>query len=314
MLALLCCLFRAWSRPARRARRAAGWRPAVEGLEQRSLPSASTGVQAIGLANWDAKDVSILANDCVRTGGNVEVSFLPLEFSPSHPFDRATDLAQSLLPQLKGHLQLTAYLYFHRWDPAFSWSAFAAPSAHRLTPAEKVFKDSYLARVGAFDAWVAGLSAWAQQHHVADKLTVVLSPYLEDDCGTKAQYEDLLTAIRQKQADDHVATNFRRSVGSTFFRPDGVPVELHGQYDQSKGLLRSGDVYSNDGETVAVNTFRSEAAVLAKKGVSVTYWRATFNTSDKYNDTTPPSGRLDLKPLESAADNDAVLKAMSHPS
>jgi hypothetical protein len=271
--------------------------------------TVSTGAQAIGLANWDAKDVQILARDCAAAGGNCAVAFLPFEFNSQHGFDNATLLAQSLLPKLNGSLQLTAHLYFHRWEAAFQWDAFTA--AH-LTAGQQAFQKEYLARVHTFDLWARDLTNWASSKGLAGKLSIVLSPYLEDDCPDVQTYEKVLAKIAAQQTADHVLTGFRRSVGVNFFRPTDVPIELHDSDDHALAdHLRPGDVYSNDGFGINLNDSRAVARFidtqrqLLQKGITVLYWSGSFNVGS-YSATTPPSQRKDLKPLENALEN-AVL-------
>jgi hypothetical protein len=281
--------------------------------------AARTGIQAIGLSNWTPDNVQKLSNDYVAVGGDLELTFLPFEFNRNHPFDTATTFVQSTLPSLNGDLKVTVYLWFH--DADFNWGAF---DSGRLTSGEKEFRKNYLRRVDAFDAWVKKQTDWAKQNNVSHKLHFVLSPYLEDDCPNSESYDRLLDAIRAQQKSDVVRTNFRRSPGkNNIFRPDNVPLELHGRYDNDKvkRTLKSGDVFSNDGNFVwldkavsgsdetagsyatndtatSFTLFLSQQRQALGKGVTVLLWRPVYNGLPRYDRRNDPSAnRRNLDPL-----------------
>ena len=150
-----------------------------------------------------------------------------------------------MLPRLQGQLKLTPYLWFHSADPAFDWGAFN-PGNDRAA-----FRQTYLRRVATFDRWAKDLQAWAQQRRLDGKLVIVLCPYLEDNCPNLTAYVNLLNVIRGQQRTDGLSTPMRRScVGDNIFRVENLPLELHGRYNDVRGHLRNGDVFSNDGNFV----------------------------------------------------------------
>jgi hypothetical protein len=296
------------------------------------LPSlgfaANTGIQAIGFANWTPNDVAKLADDFAQAGGSLELSFLPNEFNPNNPYSNATMFAQNLLPRLNGRLRLTAYLWFH--DNRFEWSAFR-PGNERAS-----FRQSYLQRVARFDTWMNNLRRWAAERGLAGKLTIVLCPYLEDDCPNATNYLYLLNAIRAQQRSDGADAQMRRSpLANNRFRVGDLPLELHGRYTAVSGWLRKGDVFSNDGnfvwldadtipgsrETSAAfkpsydtptsfaNFLRNQRSAL-NAGVTALFWRPRYNGLRSGGNNPPPADRRNLTPLSAGIENAAVLKTL----
>lgn len=277
--------------------------------------AGTTGLQAIGFSNWTANDVKALADDFAQAGGNLELSFLPNEFNPNKPYDNATSFAQNLLPRLNGQLRLTVYLWFH--SNRFEWTAFT-PGNERAT-----FRQNYLRRVAEFDQWAKSLQNWAEQRDLSGKLSITLCPYLEDDCRNATTYMHLLNAIRAQQRADGISIPMRRSADkSNRFRVENLPLELHGRYSSLGRSLRSGDVFSNDGNFVWLDAatipgsketsksftpsygsptscrdfIRNQRKALAK-GASVLFWRPSYNGLKSGGNNPSPSDRRNLTPL-----------------
>lgn len=263
------------------------------GLMNNVLATPANGAQAIGFANWHENDVRELAALYVRLGGELEMSFLPNEFNASNPYGNSTRFVQAALPQLKGRLTVTAYLYFHdySYQEKFDWSAFRSGS-------KSAFREKYLRRVAEFNAWAGNIRAWAIQQRVDRKLNIILCPFLEDDCPNSQAYSGLLSAITRQQSADRIRTLMRRScLDNNLFRVPGMSLELHGDFQRVVRYLRSGDAYSNDGLVVSVNQFLESQRQARQRGINVLYWAGVYNGLDEYDRSAAPAQRRRLTPI-----------------
>jgi hypothetical protein len=273
------------------------------------VAAPANGGQAIGFANFHEADVREMATMYVKSGGELELSFLPFEFNQNNPFLNATRFVQAVLPGLNGRLTIKVYLYFHdySYQARFDWDAFRPGSNAR-------FRNTYLRRVAAFDAWASGMRAWAAQQGAERKLNIILSPFLEDDCPSPQAYNNLLNAIAQQQRSDNIRTPIRRSsLGNNAFRISGIPLEVHGAYSSASRFLQSGDTYSNDGTVVPVSDFLEAQGQARRRGISVLYWSAAYNGLDVHSRGTPPSQRRRLTPFtgpNGQREKDALLRVL----
>jgi len=247
--------------------------------------SADTGLQAIGFANWKAEDVLATSQIYRNVGGNLELTFLPFEFNPSHPFDNASSFARQVLPGSGVQLRLTVFLLF-RNDHQF------------VIPAD------YEVRIHQTDVWITQMRAWAAQNGFGNRLGITVCPFLEDT-GTYSQYSGLLNRVATQQARDGISTAFRRSpINSAIsFRVGSIPDEYHGT-DMSRFRFHPYDRWSNDGDEVGQEVSLTSLQTILKNlpgSVSPLFWDNSFNGRDIYPSTTPPSARRNLSPFGGSA-------------
>lgn len=280
-----------------------------------AAPAAAqnTGLQAVGLSAFSAKDVTktadVVAAAAAKKPGEYEVTFLPTTFNTGQPYQNATDLAKNLLPRIPGsRLRLTAYMWFRTWDK-MDWPAFTAA---RPTKKQRDFLDAFDARVKDFDVWAAGLQGWADANRVGDRLRFTFCASLEDDCKSPAQYTAMLGRVLARQSADGVSVPIRRSplTEKTYlFRAQtpaktALPLELHGRWSEVTAAakaanvrLEKGDSFSNDGEVtpreLTAAEFRADQAAARRAGLHSFYWRSGFNGPQGKH----PSKRGVLKPF-----------------
>jgi hypothetical protein len=270
---------------------------AVFGLAAAATPgeakAQNTGLQTIGLASFSPADVTktgdaVIAAARTRTG-EYEVTCLPHTFAPANPYSNLTRLVQHTIPKLPAgaRLRVTAYMWFHRWDPRFDWTAFTAA---RPNPGQRQFLATYLGRVAAFDQWATGIRAWADNNRLGGRLALTLSPYLEDDAPNRASYTALLGKVLDQQARDGVRTQLRRSsLDNNIFRattPAGgsIALEIHGRWAAVVNAatlagvrLGRDDSFSNDGIELTADQFLRDQASARAAGLNVYFWRAPYN-------------------------------------
>lgn len=274
----------------RKVRIRAGFIPTMAFL---LMAAVSTGVEAqtrgcqfIGMSKASATDITNLSPILLNAGGPLHVSMLPFEFNPSNPFGNASALVRMVTPGLNGSLHVSLYL---KWFPhdaqglreqAEFWTAW---EANRPSNAQVRLRNGFLRRVQQADAWVAATAAWATQNGMGGKLGVTLVPVLEDTCRSRIAYRNILSAIRQQQLLDGVSTALRRSclTDAQYTFSLGIPLELHGRWDDVKNRLAPGDFWSNDGTDYGVEAFIRDQHKAIARGVHVLLWRAAYNGEPK---------------------------------
>ncbi|MBK8977341.1 MAG: hypothetical protein IPM29_15625 [Planctomycetes bacterium] len=266
------------------------FRPALAGVLLIAVAtSAATaqdrGIQLIGAARASNADIDFVAAELSAAPHSVQVSALPFEFAPAAPFTQLDRLVRSVLPnKARGRLRIVVY---GRWFPhdargnanqAEFWDAW---TARRPTAAQTAIRDGYLLRVRQYTAWVGATRNWATSVGLLDRVRFTFVPVLEDTCTSaqSAGYARLLAAVAQQQAaDGSGSTQFRRScLTANAYRVAGATLELHGTWGQVRGLLRSGDAWSNDGTDYLASDFVRDQGSARATGVDVLYWDQLYN-------------------------------------
>lgn len=303
------------------------------------------GVQAVGLARWSRADIDQLASELVSAGGDLEVAYLPFEFTLNDPpkpviwamgstpddpeppedpaFQRSRRLVRRVLKgNLKGTLTLTTFLYFHnrvtldRYQTPFRWSAFAKENGRFInnSVADVDFRKMYRDRCQRNATFLRSMREWAQANGHQGKLRFVTVPDLEDNVAegglvpSSKQFNDVKDFIANVYQSHGLKTQYRRSSDR---RTDGIPLERHGDFSVIR-QLGGGDVYSNDGTAISIanqtefNRFLSAARTGVQRGVTVLYWRQDYN--GPRNSGKFPYERGILQPLTNPSELSAAVE------
>ena len=249
-----------------------------------SARAADRGMQFIGASRATPADIDVASRLYRAAGGRTQISLLPFEFNPQAPFTNATRFVQQTLPGLSGSLTVTLYVGWYPHDAqglreqAAFWTAWQDSSP---SPAQRALRNGYLDRLRLVDGWIVTMNQWARANGIANRLDFVVVPVLEDTCPSsrRAGYERLVDSTRSVQRADGVTrTTLRRSsLNENVFRIDDVALELHGRWEDVRGSLRSGDVWSNDGTDYSERAFLAAENAALDRGVTVLVWRDAYN-------------------------------------
>jgi len=295
----------------------------VASLSIASLPinaqAAYVGVQALGVSNFKAADVNILADEFVAAGGEVELAALPFTFNPNNPFGNLDAFVKNVLPRFRAgsSLRVTVHLWFDSSDGMFDFKNFSNKAA-------------FLARVKSFDTWVKNIRFWASQRGFGSRLSIHLVPILEDKAPNSDRYSRLLNFIVEQQRADSVSTAFRRSPDgpSAAFRVGAIPHEFHGRFKDIQNFFHPFDRFSNDGCFVwldgasvpgsvespqsfpsfcasppSFSEFLLDQQFAIRQQVVFLFWRPAYNGLTQYAKTVPPNRRFNLAPFTGAKGN-----------
>lgn len=297
----------------------------------------NTGIQAVGLSRWSQADTRVLATELRSAGGNLEVAFLPFEFTldlvpngtpwNGAPWDdpafvRVRELVVATLPRLNGKLTITTHLYFKHnmtrdsYQVSFRYQALKRNGNKGYVynaSEDKEFRKVYAERARRAAVSLREIYLWAVSQGLGSKIAFVTVPELEDMAKSVSEWENARRFVAENYAIYGVTTPFRRSVYINKAQPNGIPVEWHGGPEVFDSLT-PGDTYSNDGTTIAITNESSFRKYLDKqmrsvqsKGISALFHRASYN-GDNSSNTFPFMRRM--RPWSDARELPALRRAL----
>ena len=255
----------------------------AECLVVNSLGAQDRGLQFIGFSRSTARDVQFVKNAFSQNGGDLQIGFLPFEFNPSDPFGNADELASHFLVDTPRTIEFAVFLKWFPHDRAGNasqrtfWDAWAANNPNN---SQRAIKESYRHRVDQAILWASTVKTMARAFGIANRVKMTFIPVLEDIClrSQRTGFDKAVGMIRRKAQDAGFNLSIRRScLREFYFRVPGVKMELHGTWDQVRGLLQRGDTWSNDGTNYSRSAFIRDQRRALSAGVNVLLWRQLYN-------------------------------------
>lgn len=284
------------------------------------------GLSFIGLNRASDRDVDVVAEEFVRAGGQLNVGFLPYEFSKrgEDPFRKIDRLIRSTAPSSSvKNLNVTIYL---RWYDHDKSGRTLADQLYKAFETGKSGTERTLFENRTNEAMRYVKSFRNSRSPGNSKVNFTIVPVLEDECRNRAGYRAINDFVRAAADWAGVSVALRRShvlydqdITSPYpFNPAlAIPTEVHGAsvgwVEQKLGRkLVNGEMYSNDGSIVDTAAFVKDARLVKTRGVHVAYWIQAFNgvRTDSGGNAIPQNER-DVRPFTDPAtgeSNRATLK------